>query len=125
MEEAAVMPTWQRLLAALTQTSKIFPISSSVRVGFSPVVPQGTMPAVLPGRAPGGGDEYFCRLSRLDATGCAGEAAGQMRVCTEIALVGWMRACMHAASTLHVVLHVMLFSHPSLQCQSTSSLILS
>ena len=38
MEEAAVMPTWQRLLAALTQTSKIFPISSSVRVGFSPVV---------------------------------------------------------------------------------------
>lgn len=42
-------PTWQRLLAALTQTSKILPTSSSVRVGFSPVVPQGTMPAVLSG----------------------------------------------------------------------------
>ena len=90
------MPTWQRLLAALTQTSKIFPISSSVRVGFSPVVPQGTMPAVLPGRAPGGGGEYFCRLSRLDVTGCAGEAAGQTRVHRDSSR--WMDEGMHARS---------------------------
>jgi hypothetical protein len=39
--------TWILLLAVFTHVSMIFMDSSSDRVGFSPVVPHGTMPAVL------------------------------------------------------------------------------
>jgi hypothetical protein len=89
-----VVLTWQRLLAALTQTSKIFPISSSVRVGFSPVVPQGTMPAVLSVREKGGEDEYFCRLQRLDLMMRSRSCEANARVHRDS--TRWMDEGMHA-----------------------------